>query len=257
MTGWLDRRCQLVKRLLLALLLTGIIAPPAGFCGDSPWDNLLKSLKETLSSSSLSESEIAKGLKQALEVGTRKAVAQVGSPDGYFKNPKIRIPLPPEVKKTEELMRSFGLGDQLDAFVLSMNRAAETAAPEARDIFIDAIFQMSIDDARRVLDGRENEATLYFQEHTRDRLTEAFLPAAHDAMASVGVTRTWQDLEGRIRKIPFLAQSFQFDLDQYVTGKALDGLFLVLAKEEREIREDPAARGTELLQKVFGGKESR
>jgi len=257
MGRWVDRRLRTVRGVLCAVVLAGVVIPSPAFCADSPWGDLLKSLKEVLPTGELSESEIAKGLKEALEIGTRNAVAQVSSLDGYYRNPEIRIPLPQQIKKTEELMRSFGLGDQLDAFVLSMNRAAETAAPEAREIFFDAIFQMGIDDARRILEGADNEATLYFQEHTEDRLTAAFMPIAHDAMAEVGVTRIWQNIETRMDAIPFLAESFQFDLDRYVTEKALDGLFLVLAEEEKKIREDPAARVTELLKKVFGSKENR
>ena len=243
-----------MRAMVVAALFSGLIFPGAVFSGDNPWDSLLKGLKEALPAAGLSEDEIAKGLKQALEVGTENAVSQVSNLDGYFKNPAIRIPLPREVRKAEELMRTFGLGGQLDAFVLSMNRAAEKAAPEARDIFIDAILRMNIGDARRILEGRENEATLYFQERTGDRLTTAFLPIARDAMGEVGVTRTWQDLEHRIEKVPLLSDNIRFDLDRYVTAKALDGLFFVLAEEEKKIREDPGARVTELLKKVFGNR---
>ena len=244
--------CRRTAWFFVVVLLAGIIIPAGNAWGASAWDSLFKSLKEALPVGGLSESEITKGLKEALEIGTRNAVAKVSTLDGYYRNPDIRIPLPQEVKKAEELMRTVGLGDQLDAFVLSMNRAAERAAPEAKGIFIDAVFQMGIEDARRILEGRDNEATLYFQEHTEDRLTTAFMPMVHDAMAEVGVTRIWQSIETRMESIPFLAASFQFDLDRYVTGKALDGLFLVLAEEEKKIREDPAARVTELLEKVFG-----
>jgi hypothetical protein len=241
------------KVFIAAVLMAGVVLPAGpAFSGDDPWEGLLKNLKEALPAAGLSEDEIAQGLKQALKIGTKKAVKQVSALNGYFKNPDIRIPLPRQVRETEELLRTFGLGDQLDAFVLSMNRAAEKAAPEARRIFVDAILQMGIDDARRILEGRDNEATLYFQEHTEDRLTEVFLPATHDAMAEVGVTRTWQDLEGRMKNVPLLSESIRLDLDRYVTEKALDGLFFVLAEEEKKIREDPAARVTELLQKVFG-----
>jgi hypothetical protein len=238
--------------IAVAALFSGLIFPGIASSGDNPWDSLLKGLKEALPAAGLSEDEIARGLKQALEVGTKNAVGRVSDIDGYFKNPAIRIPLPRQVRKTEELMRTFGLGDQLDAFVLSMNRAAERAAPEARGIFVDAIFQMRLEDARRILEGRDNEATLYFQERTADRLTTAFMPIARDAMGEVGVTRTWQDLEHRIETVPLLSDNIRFDLDRYVTEKALDGLFFVLAEEEKKIREDPAARVTELLEKVFG-----
>jgi len=251
MRNFLTRLLTESKVFLAVTIMVGMILPASVFSGDNPWEGLLKGLKEALPSAGLSEDEIARGLKEALEVGTRNAVSQVSALNGYYRNPEIRIPLPQEVQKAEELMRTFGLGDRLDAFVLSMNRAAERAAPEAQGIFVDAILQMNIDDARRILEGRDNEATLYFQERTEDRLTGAFMPIAHDAMAKVGATRTWQDIEGRMESIPFLAESVRFDLDRYVTEKALDGLFLMLAEEEKKIREDPAARVTELLEKVF------
>ncbi|MGD8366270.1 MAG: DUF4197 domain-containing protein [Desulfobacterales bacterium] len=250
----MERWTKRAALFLAMILAAGMILPASAYSGDSPWEGLLKGLKEVLPSAGLSQDEIAKGLKEALEIGTRNAVKQVSAQDGYFRDPEIRIPLPRELERTEALLRQFGLGNQLDAFVLSMNRAAEKAAPEASAIFLEAIFQMNIDDARRILEGRDDEATLYFQDKTGDRLTAAFMPIAHDAMAEVGVTRIWQDIEGRMKGIPFLADSVRFDLDRYVTGKALDGLFLVLAEEEKKIREDPAARVTELLQKVFGKK---
>jgi hypothetical protein len=152
--------------------------------------------------------------------------------------------------QTEALVRAAGMGDQLDAFVLSMNRAAEQAAPEARAIFWDAIKAMQFDDARRILDGRDNEATLYFQDKTTDELTAVFKPLVHQAMESVGVTRQYQSLEATASAIPFLSD-WVVNLDDYVTGQALEGLFFLVAEEEARIRQDPAARATELLQKVF------
>jgi hypothetical protein len=157
------------------------------------------------------------------------------------------------VQKVEKLLRATGFGGQVDAFELSMNRAAERAAPEARSIFGDAIRQMTFADARGILDGPDNAATAYFQAKTTDRLQALFKPITHQAMSEVGVTRDYQALDAQIKTIPMVDQ-ISFDLDQYVTDKALDGLFLMLAEEERKIRRDPAARVTDLLRTVFGAQ---
>lgn len=198
----------------------------------------------------LSEADIANGLKEALEVGTAQAVAAVSKIDGFYGNPDIRIPLPETVRKLEGVLRTAGFGGQVDAFEKSMNRAAEEAAPEAKGLFVDAIGQMSFDDASRILKGREDEATRYFEEKTSDRLQAIFKPLIHQAMGTVGATRAYQDLDAQVQRIPF-TDPLRFDLDQYVTDQALKGLFHMVAQEEARIRQDPAARVTELLQKVF------
>lgn len=229
------------------LLFVFVVAPAqAGF-----EDFLKKTFENVLEErAGLSEDQIVQGLKEALEIGTDNSVTVLSRVDGFYKQPDVKIFLPEKVKQVETLLRKAGFGAQVDAFELSMNRAAERAAPEARKLFWEAITQMTFDNAKRILEGRENEATLYFQEKTSDRLTELFTPIVHSAMADVGVTRAWQDLDDSIGRIPF-AESFRFDLDGYVTGKTLDGLFFMLEREERKIREDPAARVTDLLQKVF------
>ena len=220
---------------------------------EAQFDKVLKNVQDTFLKQGLSEEDIIKGLKEALRVGTGKAVDLVSVLDGYYKNPNIKIPLPDNVAQLEKFLRTVGMGGQVDAFLLSMNRAAERAAPHARDIFWDAITKMTFTDAKQILEGRDNEATIYFRNKTGDRLTAAFTPIVHDAMAEVGVTRIYQDLDNKMKTIPF-ADQFRFDLDQYVTGKALDGLFFMLADEERKIRNDPQARVTEILRKVFGKK---
>jgi hypothetical protein len=201
----------------------------------------------------LSDDEIINGLKQALEVGTGNAVTTVSQTNGYFKNPKIKIPLPANVQKVEKLLRATGFGGKVDEFELSMNRAAERAAPEAKAIFWDAIKQMSFTDARQILDGPDNAATQYFQDKTEGRLQEIFKPITHQAMSEVGVTSYYQSIDDKIKTIPFADQA-SFDLDQYVTDKALNGLYLMLAEEEKKIRQDPAARVTNLLKKVFASQ---
>ena len=232
---------------LMFLLATG---PAQAQFGD-----ILKSVQKavggtTSTGTSPGESEIAQGLKEALQVGTKNAVEKVSAAGGYLNNPEIRIPLPPTVKKVESLLKIAGYGPQMDAFEKSMNLAAEKAAPEARSLFVDAVSQMTITDAQKILNGRENEATLYFKDKTETRLHEIFKPVVHDAMAQVGVTKQYQDLDAKMQTLP-LADKFGFDLDGYVTQGALDGLFLMLAQEEKQIRENPAARVTDLLKKVF------
>lgn len=215
------------------------------------FQDLLKSAQKAFTSSgSLSESEIIDGLKQALEIGSANAVDLVSKAGGYYNNPAIKIPLPESVQKVEKLLRGAGLGSKVDAFELSMNQAAEKAAPEAKSIFWDAIKKMEFTDAKKILEGSDDEATRYFQDKTGGRLEQIFKPIVKDSMAQVGVTHTYQELNDKAKSIPF-AGSMSFDLDQYVTDGALNGLFKMLAEEEKKIRADPAARVTDLLQKVF------
>lgn len=201
--------------------------------------------------SGLSDSKITQGLKEALQIGTKNAVESVSQKNGYYKNPQIKIPLPGPAKKAEKVLRAVGFGDKVDAFELSMNQAAEKAAPEAKALFIDSIKEMTFEDARKILNGKDNAATLYLEDKNRDKLAEIFKPIIHESMSKVGVTNKYQDLNAKLQSIP-LAESLNLNLDQYVTDQALDGLFLMLAKEEQKIRQDPAARVTDLLKQVFG-----
>ena len=213
--------------------------------------NFFKGAKKVLTGGKLSEDEIAKGLKEALRIGTEKAVVSGSQTDGYYKNPAIKIPLPSEVQKVEKILETAGMGQQIDDFELSMNRAAERAAPEAKDLFWEAIAQMSFSDAKAILTGENNAATLYFKDKTHSRLQEIFKPIVHGTMAETGVTRSYQEIDDKIESIPFTS-SLRFDLDQYVTDQALNGLFFLLSEEEKKIREDPSAQVTDLLKKVFG-----
>lgn len=228
-------------------LIAAAVSP--SYCG---FQDLFKGAMKALGvEQGLTEEEIVKGLKEALEVGTNNAVALVSRYNGYFKNPKIKIPLPENVQKVEKVLRSIGLGRQVDEFELSMNRAAERAAPKAKAIFWDAITKMTFSDARNILDGQDDAATLYFRQKTSPQLQSAFKPVVNQAMSEVGVTQAYKAVDQKIRSLPF-TESLSFDLDQYVTDKALNGLFLMLAEEEKKIRRDPAARVTDLLKKVFG-----
>jgi hypothetical protein len=201
---------------------------------------------------SLSESEIVAGLKEALSTGTGRAVSHIGVTDGFWRNPQINVPLPEQVRKVEKTLRTLGQGKLVDEFHLSLNRAAEAAVPEATQIFVTAIRDMTLSDARRILHGADNAATEYFRGRTLPALTTRFRPIVTRTTASVGATRKYKDLSAKISKY---APGYQLqDLDGYVTDKALAGLFTTLAGEELKIRRDPAARTTELLKRVFGSR---
>lgn len=201
--------------------------------------------------SGLSEVKVGSGLKEALKVGTENTVNLTGRADGFFRNQAIKILMPKTLRKLEKPLRMVGYGDPVDEFVLSMNRAAERAAPFAKEIFWDAIGKMTFDDARKILSGGETEATDYFKGKTTDKLVAAFRPVVEKSMNEVGVTRQYKKLVGRYEGIPF-TKSVVFDVDQYVVKKAMDGLFYVLGQEEKKIRNNPAARVTDLLKEVFG-----
>ncbi len=213
-------------------------------------DNLLR-LPRSGAPANLSDAKIGDGLKEALHVGTEKAVGLTGKTDGYFANAAIKILMPDRLRTVEQGLRAVGQGAQIDEFVLSMNRAAERAAPAAKKIFWDAIGAMGFEDARRILQGPNTAATEYFKERTTDKLTSAFSPVVSSAMNEVGVTRHYKDLVGAAQALPFGGVG-AFDLDHYVVGKALDGLFLVVGQEEQKIRANPTARATPLLKEVFG-----
>ncbi len=234
-------------RLFLIMALMAFGSAPA----HAQLGKLMEKLGVDKSDDDLDDDTVASGLKEALRVGTGNTVDITGQVDGYFGNEAIKILLPDNIQKAERGLRMAGFGDQLDEFVLSMNRAAEKAAPFARDIFWGAIKEMTISDARGILTGGDTAATEYFRDKTSDRLTEAFRPIVNESMEDVGVTRQYQAISGKLKSIPFM-RADDMDLDSYVVGKALDGLFHVLGEEEKKIRQNPAARVTDLLQKVFG-----
>ncbi len=199
----------------------------------------------------LGEGTIVDGLREALSVATRKAVDKVSAVDGYLGNPEIKIPFPEKIRTVADVLGKVGFQRQVDEFVLSMNRAAERAATEAAPIFIDAVREMTIQDARGILNGGDTAATEYFREKTFDRLYAAFKPRVSESMDSVGVTQSYKAVMDRYSSIPLMSAK-DYDLDHYVTEKSLGGLFYMLGEEEKKIRTDPAARVTELLRKVFG-----
>jgi hypothetical protein len=229
-------------------LAFGFIFALAVSQAQSPWDKIWTGLGKN---KGLSNETVVSGLKEALRIGSGNAVSLNGKVDGYFKNAAIKILMPEKLKPLEKGLRLAGQSRQVDEFVLSMNRAAEKAAPFAKDIFWGAIKRMTFSDATGILKGGDTAATDYFRGATTDELTTAFEPIVNESMESMGVTRQYKVLAARYNALPFV-KSPAFDLDRYVVDKALDGLFYVLAEEERKIRRDPAARVTDLLKTVFG-----
>ncbi len=199
----------------------------------------------------LSDSKIIAGLKEALELGTGNAVNLTGKLDGFFKNAAIKILMPKQLRTVEKTLRTLGQSALVDEFVLSMNRAAEKAAPEARKLFVGALKEMTFDDGRKILFGNDTAATEYFKGKTTVKLVTAFRPIVSQAMNDVGATRQYKDLIGRLQQIPFV-KTQALDIDEYVVGKALDGLFFMVGEEEKKIRKDPLARVSSILKDVFG-----
>jgi hypothetical protein len=245
-----------VKRILffahVALLF--MLSPcQAGFFDELVSDVLSPSPQQD----SLDNSTIVKGLKEALATGTERAVTEVAKPDGYFGNQLIKILLPGKIQQAADLMKEIGYREPVDTLVLSMNRAAEKAAPRAAAFFGDAIRQMTVEDARGILNGGETAATSFFEKKTRSRLFDDFKPTVSKSMDQVGTARAYKDFTGTYATAPLasFAGLPSLDLDNYVTNKALDGLFKMVAEEEKKIRTNPAAQTTDLLKKVFGGKQ--
>ena len=191
------------------------------------------------------------GIKEALAVGTQRAVASLGRQDGYFGNAAVKILMPSSIQKVAEVARMAGYQKQVDQFILSMNRAAEAAAPLASRYFGDAIRDMSVDDVRGILGGGETAATEFFRGKTHDKLYAAFKPVVSQKVSEVGATNAYKNMMGRYESVPMM-RSQSLDLDDYVTNKSLDGLFHMVGEEEKKIRTNPAARTTDLLKAVFG-----
>ncbi|MBB5283214.1 hypothetical protein HNQ92_001340 [Rhabdobacter roseus] len=202
-------------------------------------------------SGGLSQNEIAEGLKEALRVGINNGADQASRTDGYFKNELIKILMPPEARRVEERLRQLGLGSEVDRFVLSLNRAAEDAAKKSKPIFVKAITSMTITDAVGILRGADTSATAYLRRTTNDELYNTFFPVVDSTLNLNNATRYYADLVNTYNKIP-LVQKVNPDLKGYATQQAINGLYSLIAIEEKKIRENPAARVNDLLRKVFG-----
>jgi hypothetical protein len=214
---------------------------------------ILKDAKKFVNKKSggFSEKEAADGIKEALEKGTGESVKLVSVADGYFGNPEIKIPFPKDAQEIESKLRSMGMGKKVDEVVLSLNRAAEDAGNEAKPIFVDAIKAMSINDAINIVKGENDAATKYLNRTTSPQLKIKFQPIIKQSLDKVQATKQWEELVKTYNKIPFV-KKMNPNLPEYVTGKAIDGLFVMVAKEELKIRKDPMARTSDLLKKVFG-----
>ncbi|WNL47079.1 DUF4197 domain-containing protein [Dyella sp. BiH032] len=247
-------------------LAAAAVLPAAGQAGQLK--DLLKQARQQAAGpasaapgAGLPGSDIAAGLKEALAKGTTNAINSLGRSDGFWKNAKVRIPLPGKLEQAGKLARQLGQGAKVDAFELSLNRAAEKAVPQVADLFGDAIRKMTLDDARGILAGGDHAATDYFRRVAGDALAERIRPIVAQATDSVGVTQKYKAfaagngggaLGGALGALAGGKGGSALDLDGYVTGKTVDGLFTTIADQEKSIRENPAARTTDLLRKVFG-----
>ena len=199
----------------------------------------------------LSNKEASQGLKTALEKGAVAAVNLLGKPDGFLGNDKVRIPLPGYLEDAAKLLRTFGQGSRIDELVTAMNRAAEAAVPMAKDLLLGAVQSMNVTDAKKILAGGDNAVTTFFAEKTRAPLGIKFLPVVTKATEKVGLAEKYNQVAGKAAGMG-LIKAEDANIQQYVTGKSLDGLYLMIGEEERKIRQDPIGTGSALLKKVFG-----
>lgn len=204
-----------------------------------------------LSVSDLSNAEASGGLKEALIQAAGKAVGQLSATDGFFGNKEVKIPLPETLQKSEKAMRMFGMGKQADELVLKMNRAAEAAVPEAKALLVDSVKKMSVADAKAILAGGDDAATQYFKKTTSAPMAEKFLPIVKKATENVQLAQQYNKFAEMGSKYGVVKKE-QANLEQYVTQKTLDGVYLMMAKEEAAIRKDPVGQASNLLKKVFG-----
>jgi hypothetical protein len=247
-------------KLICGILLAGISLNASGqifkdYVNDA--DRAIKKIKTktgTNKSGSLTQSEITDGLKQALQIGAKNATGKVSKTNGFFGDAIIKILMPPEAKKVESTLREIGLGNQVDDAILSMNRAAEDASVKAVQIFINAIVSMTVQDGLSILQGGNGAATNYLKGKTTVQLTTAFRPIIQQSLDKVNATKYWAIVFNTYNKLPTTFNKVNPDLPGYVTHKALDGVFHYIADEENKIRQDPAARTTDLLKKVFSGQ---
>jgi hypothetical protein len=223
---------------ILGVLLAVVIIP-------------LSSLPAAAGIADISNADAASGLRQALADGSAAAVKLLGAENGYFGNAKVKIPLPPSLQKVEGAMRMMGMKKQADELVLSMNRAAEAAAPEARQLLTDAVKKMSVQDAKGILTGGDTAATEYFKRTTQTQLTQRFLPIIKKATDRVGLAQQYNNLAGQGVKLGVVKQD-DASIETYVTRKALDGLYLMIAEQEKSFRTDPVGATSSIVKKVFG-----
>ena len=244
------------SRILFSGLLLWIAGSAVAVAGWADYLDVLKGTNKTPQATStpasLTDGEMISGLKEALEKGTRFAVDNLGREGGFLDNPAVKIPIPESLSWVESSLRTLRQDKLADEFIATMNHAAEQAVPEAAALFGEAIRNMSVEDARGILGGPDDSATQYFRTSTESALTEKMRPIVEQATAKTGVTSAYKNMTAKAGGLTSMFSKESTDLDGYVTGKTLDGLFLMIAEEERKIRENPLARGSDLLKKVFG-----
>jgi len=240
----------------LSLYLLALAALSLGSCDVQSQQALGGILKQIPTNGNPTTLEIASGLKQALEIGTNQGADRLSARDGFFGNMAVKILFPTEAQKVERTLRSIGLNSLADNVILSINRAAEDAAKEAKPIFVSAIKQMTITDATNILLGNKDAATQYFKRVTTAQLMEKFKPVISNSLSKVGATRYWTDAATAYNKVP-LVKPVNTDLANYVAEKAIEGMFIQVAQEELKIRDNISARSTTLLQKVFGYADTK
>lgn len=244
-----------MKKVIM-LLMVCLLASTS--CKQLDMDKIRKSGTEILGGATgttgkLTNEDIIAGLKEALNVGSKNASGLASKVDAYYKNPAMFIPFPPEAKKVQETLISLGQTKLVNDFTLTVNRAAEDAAKEAAPIFINAVKAMTIKDGLNILNGSNDAATKYLKANTQAELIKKFRPVIEKSLSKVNATKYWETIITTYNKVPMVTK-MNPDLAGYTTQKAIDGLFLLVAKEELKIRQDPAARVTAILQKVFGKK---
>ena len=217
--------------------------------GASTW--VVGTSAHALGLADLSSADASQGVKAALEKGAVAAVGLLGQTDGFLGNPKVRIPLPGYLEDASKLLRTLGQGKRVDELVTAMNRAAEQAVPMARDLLVDAVKTMSVADAKKILTGGDTAATQYFADKTRAPLAERFLPVVTEVTNKTDLAAKYNSLVGKAASMGLMRHA-DANIQQYVTGKALDGLFLMIGEEEKKIRQDPIGSGSAVLKKVFG-----
>jgi Protein of unknown function (DUF4197) len=200
---------------------------------------------------SFTNADAVTGLKDALTQGSSAAVSKLGVENGFLQNPKVKIPLPENLQKVEKMMRTFGMGKQADELVVTMNRAAEAAVPQAKPLLIDAVKKMSVQDAKQILTGGDNAATQYFRKSTEAPLTDKFLPVVKQATDKVGLAQQYNEFAATGAKFG-LVKDEQAKIENYVTKRALDGLYLIIGEEEKALRANPVQATTSLAKKIFG-----
>ncbi|MBI3044719.1 MAG: DUF4197 domain-containing protein [Betaproteobacteria bacterium] len=199
----------------------------------------------------ISNADAVSGLRQALNDGSLVAVAKLGVENGYFANPQVKIPLPPSLKRVEKAMRAFDMRRQADELVLSMNRAAEAAAPEAKQLLVDSVKKMTVQDAKKILTGGDTAGTEYFKRTTRPQLTQRFLPIVKKATDRVGLAQQYNSLAGQGAALGLVKED-QATIERYVTEKALDGLYFMIGEQEKAFRRNPLGASSDIVRKIFG-----